>query len=346
MLAAVGWIALLQRPAPAEQEASATPELPTVVAERVSLRRIAPEVALAGSVVSRNDSHIASDVEGRVAWVADVGTIVQQGDVLARLDNSVASMQLASDKANVARLAAQLRFDRAQADRMESLYSQSAIAKATRDQAVSTREMDAGALAQAQAALSKSEYQQDHDQIRAPFAGRVVQRLINPGEYATAGKDIVRLVDIGSLEISAQAPIQYSQYVHEGSNLTAQIEDKSITAQVRAIVPVGDQLSRTVEVRLTLASGAAFVGDSARVLIPTAAPRDAIAVPRDALLLREEGTYVFKLDRHNTALRVAVETGSAQGDMIEVHGPIAVGERVVVRGGEHLEAGQKVRVKT
>ncbi|MBV9330829.1 MAG: efflux RND transporter periplasmic adaptor subunit [Alphaproteobacteria bacterium] len=346
VLAAVAWFAILQRPAPAEQSATAMTQLPTVVAERVALRRIAPQVALAGTVVSRNDSHIASDVEGRVAWVADVGTVVQQGDVVARLDSSVASMQLASDKANVARLAAQLRFDRAQADRMESLYSQSAIAKATRDQAISTREMDVGALAQAQAALSKSQYQHDHDEIRAPFAGRVVQRLINPGEYATAGKDIVRLVDIGSLEVSAQAPIQYSQFIHEGSTILAQIEDKPVAAKVRAIVPVGDQLSRTVEVRLSLAPGAAFVGDSARVLIPTAAPRDAVAVPRDALLLREEGTYVFKLDKHDTALRVAVETGSTEGDMVEIRGPVAVGERVVVRGGEHLEAGQKVRVRT
>src|SRR5262249_39776507 len=151
---------------------------------------------------------------------------------------------------NVARLAAQLRFDRAQAERMQNLYSQNAIAKATRDQAVAARDVDVGALTQAQAMLSKSQYQHDHDEIRAPFAGRVVQRLINPGEYATAGKPIVRLVDIGTLEVSAQAPIQNSAFVHEGSTLTTLIEDKQVPATVRAIVPVGDQLSRTVEIRL------------------------------------------------------------------------------------------------
>jgi RND family efflux transporter MFP subunit len=344
--AAIAAIAFLARPAPAEQNAAPQVELPAVVAERVVLKRIAPQITLAGTVVSKNDSQLAADVEGRVAWVADVGTVVKQDDVVARLDNSVASMQLASDKANVARLAAQLRFDRAQAERMENLYSQNAIAKATRDQAIAARDVDVGALAQAQAVLGKSQYQHDHDEIRAPFAGRVVQRLINPGEYATAGKPIVRLVDIGTLEVSAQAPIQSSQFIHEGMNITALIEDKPIITQVRAIVPVGDQLSRTVEIRLTLAPGAAFVGDSAKVQIPSAEPRDAIAVPRDALLLREEGTYLFKLDKNNAAVRVGVETGSADGGLIEVHGPVSVGERVVIRGAEHLEAGQKVRVKT
>lgn len=345
--AAIAAIAFLARPAPAEQSAAESKqELPAVVAERVVLKRIAPQITLAGTVVSKNDSQLAADVEGRVASVADVGTVVKEGDVVARLDDSVASMQLSSDKANVARLAAQLRFDRAQAERMENLFSQNAIAKATRDQAISARDVDVGALAQAQAVLSKSQYNRDHDEIRAPFAGRVVQRLINPGEYATAGKPIVRLVDIGTLEVSAQAPIQYSQFVHEGQTITTLIEDKPVAATVRAIVPVGDQLSRTVEIRLVLAAGTAFVGDSAKVQIPSAAPRDAIAVPRDALLLREEGTYLFKLDKNNTAVRVGVETGSAEGDLIEVHGPVSVGERVVIRGAEHLEAGQKVRVKT
>ena len=345
--AAIAVIVFLTRPAPAEQSAAdPKQELPAVVAERVVLKRIAPQITLAGTVVSKNDSQLAADVEGRVAWVADVGTVVKQDDVVARLDSSVASMQLASDKANVARLAAQLRYDRAQAERMENLFSQNAIAKATRDQAVSQRDVDAGALAQAQAGLSKSQYDHDHDEIRAPFAGRVVQRLINPGEYATAGKPIVRLVDIGTLEVSAQAPIQDSQFIHEGMTIATLIEDKPVPATVRAIVPVGDQLSRTVEIRLTLAPGTAFVGDSVKVQIPSAAPRDAIAVPRDALLLREEGTYLFKLDKNNTAVRVGVETGSAAGDLIEVRGPVSVGERVVIRGGEHLEAGQKVRVKT
>jgi hypothetical protein len=125
--------------------------------------------------------------------------------------------------------------------------------------------------------------------------------------------------------------------------LSTLIENKTISAVVRAIVPVGDQLSRTVEVRLTLASGAAFVGDSAKVMIPTAAPRDALAVPRDALLLREDATYLFKLDKKNAALRVAVQTGSSAGDMVEVVGPLSVGDRVIIRGAERLEPGQKVR---
>jgi RND family efflux transporter MFP subunit len=334
-------LASLMLMAPAFAQKSAEP--PSVGVMQVRNVMMAPKVAMPGTVVSLNDSQLASEVEGRIAWVADVGTVVKKSDVVARIDNMLAGLQLASDKANVARLAAQARYDRAQADRMENLFAQNAIAKATRDQAVSTRDMDAAALAQAQAAESKSQYQFTHSDIRAPFAGRVVARLINPGEYATAGKPVVRLVDIGSTEISVQTPIDAARYLREGMTLTVEIESKPASATVRAIVPVGDVASRTIEVRLVLPAGAGFVGDAAKVFIPTAQPRNVVAVPRDALVLREDNTYIFKVNGKSQAERIAVETGAEEGPLVEVRGPITPGERVIVRGAERLEAGQKVR---
>lgn len=300
-------------------------------------------MALPGTVVSLNDSHIASEVEGKIAWVADVGTIVAAGGVVARIDQSVSKLQLDSDRANYNRLAAQVKYDRVQATRMDNLFSQNAIARATKDQADSTRDADSGGLAAAKAAMMKSQYQYEHDIIRAPFAGRVVQRLINPGEYATVGKDIVRLVDIGSLEVSAQIPIDSSRFLKERLPITMLIEGKAVEGTVRAIVPVGDTVSRSIELRIIVPAGAVTVGDAVRVYVPSAEPRNVLAVPRDALVLREDNTYIFKVDGKNTAQRIAVETGTEDGVLVEVKGPIAPGERVIVRGAERLEAGEKVR---
>jgi RND family efflux transporter MFP subunit len=327
----------------AQAQQAPPPPPPKVAVVQARAVKMAPKVALPGTVVARNDSHLASEVEGRVAWVAEVGTIARAGDVVARIDKNVAGMQLTSDRANVARLAAQLRFDSSQAERMDRLYSQSAIAKATRDQASSTRDMDAAGLAQAQASLRKSEYQYNHSEIRAPFPGRVVARLINPGEYAAPGKEIVRLVDTDSIEVKAQAPIDTAHFLHEGMPVTVQVAKNAVIAIVRAIVPVGDELSRTIEVRVALKPGQAFVGDAAKVLAPSAAVRDVLAVPRDALVLREDNTYVFKVDGKNVATRVAVETGTEDGALVEVRGAIKAGERVIVRGAERLEARQKVQ---
>lgn len=337
-LAAAGLLAAFSAAGDAQ-----TAPAPSVTFVQARAVKMAPKLTLPGTVVARSDSKLASEVEGRVAWVAEVGTIVKANDVVARIDKNMAGMQLTSDKANLARLAAQLRFDRSQAARMDNLYSQNAISKSTRDQTASTRDMDAAALAQAQSSLKRSQYQYDHSEIRAPFPGRVVARLINPGEYATPGKDIVRLVDIDSIEVKTQAPIDGAHFLREGMALTVVIAQRPITSIVRAIVPVGDELSRTIEVRLSLKPGQAFVGDAAKVYVPSAAPHDVLAVPRDALVLREDNTYIFKIGPKDVAQRVAVETGSEDGTMVEVHGPVKPGERVIVRGAERLEAGQKVR---
>lgn len=322
------------------QQARRDPPKVTVVQARAV--KMAPKLVIPGTVVARSDSRLASEVEGRIAWVAEVGTVVKAGDVVARLDKNMAAMQLASDKANVARLLAQLRYDRNQAARMENLFQQNAIAKATRDQATSTRDMDAAGLGQAQAALRRSQYQFDHSDIRAPFPGRVVARLINVGEYAAVGKEIVRLVDVGSMEVKAQVPIDTAHFLREGTPIVAEIAKHRIYTTVRAIVPVGDELSRTIELRLTLKPGQAYVGDAAKVFVPSAAPRDVLAVPRDALVLREDNTYLFKVDGKNVATRVAIETGTEDGSLVEVRGAVKAGERVIVRGAERLEAGQKV----
>jgi len=319
-------------------------ELPAVSVTHVKATKIAPQVTYPGTVVSRNDSRLAADFEGRVEWVAEVGAVVKQGDVVARLDSHMAAMQLESDKANVARLSAVVQFDRGHATRMQELLDRKVMSKSAADQAVSTRDSNEAALKQADAAMKRSKYQLDHAEIRAPFDGRVVARLINAGEYASAGKDVVRLVDLSAIEISTRIPIASMQYLKEGARVTADVQGKPVETSVRVIVPVGDEQSRTVEVRLSLAAEAAFVGDAAKVMIPSAEPRTVLAVPRDALVLREENTYLFKLGKDNKAERIAVQTGAKDGDMVEVLGMLREGERVIIRGAERLETGQKVRL--
>ena len=343
-LAAVVLLAALARTPHAQaDQAPQVPPPPSVGVMAAKMVRMAPKLALPGTVMSRSDSQLASEVEGRVSWVAEVGTVVKAGDVVARIDSKLAGLQLQSDKANATRLTAQLSYDRDQASRMDNLFNQNAIAKSTRDQAKSTRDMDTAALAQAQANIARSQYQFSHSDIRAPFGGRVVARLINAGEYATPGKAIVRLVDTGSLEVSVQSPIDAAHYIAEGAQLTVVIQGKPTLAKVRAIVPVGDVASRTIEVRIALPAGAGLVGDAAKVFLPAAQPHNVLAVPRDALVLREENTYVFKVDRKGQAQRVAVETGAEEGALVEIKGLVSAGEKVIVRGAERLEAGQKVK---
>jgi len=112
---------------------------------------------------------------------------------------------------------------------------------------------------------------------------------------------------------------------------------------VRAIIPVGDEVSRSLEIRVILEEPSPLVGSAVRVAVPTAIPEVVLAVPRDALVIRQEANYVFRIVE-GSAEQVAVQTGTSDIDLIAVSGGLAAGDEVVVRGAERLRDGQSVRI--
>jgi multidrug efflux pump subunit AcrA (membrane-fusion protein) len=89
--------------------AAAEPPAPQAVVEvgTVSLKPVAVDSWIPGSIVSRADARIASVIAGRVVWIADVGTRVRQGEPIARLDDTVSRLRFDDLRAQVARARAQ-----------------------------------------------------------------------------------------------------------------------------------------------------------------------------------------------------------------------------------------------
>jgi len=67
-------------------------------------------------------------------------------------------------------------------------------------------------------------------------------------------------------------------------------------------------------------------------------------VPRDALVLRQNGSFVFRINADNKAEQVKVEIGDSSGELIAVHGDLAEGDRVAIRGAENLSQGTEVKI--
>jgi hypothetical protein len=78
--------------------------------------------------------------------------------------------------------------------------------------------------------------------------------------------------------------------------------------------------------------------------MPTAVAREVLTVPRDALVLRREGAFVYRIDDELKAEQVSVITGLGAGKLIEVIGDINAGDRVVIRGAERLSTGMIVQI--
>lgn len=92
------------------------------------------------------------------------------------------------------------------------------------------------------------------------------------------------------------------------------------------------------------ASATWTVGQLVSVGIPIRPGVESLAIPRYALVLRQDGSFVFRINDENKAERVAVEIGDSSGDLIGVRGQLAAGERVAVRGAENLREGAEVKI--
>ncbi|MGI9264809.1 MAG: efflux RND transporter periplasmic adaptor subunit [Gammaproteobacteria bacterium] len=319
------------------------PPAPVKVVAAESLN-MASTVLAPGTVVSLHDASIAAEIAGSLKSVAEVGDEVQAGDVIAAINDDDLQLQLQFADATIKRLEASLKYSNRQLDRQKKLASQNIAARNELDETESQRDMAEQELIQAKVSRKQIVLLIEKSRIRAPFGGRIVARFRDAGEYLSVGSEVVRLVDTNNIEIQAQAPITVARFLDEGTDVVIRDRDRSVISQVRAVIPVGDQRSRMIEVRIRLNEENWVIGSAVRVALPEAHPVQVVAVPRDALILRQNSTYLFKVNVDDTVEQVTVTTGIGSGSLIEVSGDVHDGDRVVVRGGETLRAGQSVMI--
>jgi len=319
-------------------------ERPVVEVGTVSVRPVSVASWIPGSIVSRSDARIASVIAGRVVWIAEVGTRVGQGEAIARLDDTVPRLRLEDLRAQVARARAQQQFNSSQLERFNRLAATQVLSASQLEDARAQREMSTDDLTRVEAQLRQVQYDISQSVIRAPFPGVVTERFIQRGAYLQTGAATVRLVNTSDIEARATAALSLASNVHPGQTVTVRDHGVEKNGRVRTVVPVGDDRSRQFEVRVTLASPEWLVGTPVEVSLPSAEVRTAVTVPRDALVIRQNHSYVLRVTRANTVEELDVTPGPGIADLVEVRGPLAAGDRLVVRGGERLAAGQAVRV--
>jgi len=344
-VSAMAIIAGVVTPLTAQQQGGQTPPALVEIAEATS-EMMAPQVFMPGTIVSLNDSRISAEITGRVLWVASEGTRIQKGDIIAEIDDSNIKLVVARNRSQIKRLEARIRYLKTDLTRVEELAAANNVAASRLEEAQSTLDMTEQDLLQARIALEQSEINMARTKVRAPFPGRIVARLAQAGEYSVPGRQLVRLVDTEHLEVSAQAPVALARILRDDQIVSLRRDGIVADANIRALVPVGDSVSRTMEIRVSLPGGARYVvGGAVQIGLPSSAAEQVVAVPRDALVLRREGTFVFRVNADNTAERFLVRTGAATGAIVAISGGIKGGDRVITRGGERLRAGQVVQTQ-
>lgn len=319
------------------------PASPVRVEEVVNMK-IAPHMWTAGTVMSRDDARIAAEVAGRIASIADVGDFIEASQPIAVIDDTRLRLQQQEATSNVKSLTTRIGFLKKEVARTDKLATSKLTSQTAVDEIRSDYEIAIADREAARARLALIDDKLTKTQVAAPFSGYVTERLKVPGENVSDGTQIVRLVGLDNLEIEASAPLRYVRFIQQGMQLDVKDFETQTTATLRTLVSIGANTSRQFIMRLDFDTPGWLPGTPVRIAVPTDEFSERMVVPRDALVLRRDGAFVFRVKDDNTAEKVPVTVGIAHDRHIAVTGGLKPGERVVTRGGERLRPGQAVSI--
>jgi HlyD family secretion protein len=231
--------------------------------------------------------------------------------------------------------------------------------KSTRD--IRTRIARQNIAAQAAEIRRISDLRERHT-IRAPFSGYVTQILTEKGSWVARGAGVIELIQLDFVEMRVNVPQEYFSSLGETMADRSKMPEipvlvnslnANLSGTIVELIPQADERTRTVPLIIRIAnprneSGHSLVpGLIATATLSIGQPEPVVMVPKDAIVLGQGGSAVFVIRRDGEMLsaeRVAVTTGSGDGELIAVNGQINEGDEVVVQGNEQLRTGQQVNL--
>ena len=325
------------------QSTPATTKAAAVIIETAALSEVVihPQRELAASVMARNESKLSAEVSGVVLrWTAEAGSTVKKGEVLVVIDPvdfrlAVAQAQAALD-ASLARLRqAEQQLKRSQALVRQGYFSQEALIQRETEVALmrSERASQQAQLAVAQRQLAKAT-------LRAPFAGSVMERMVQTGEVVVPGTVLYVIAETGAAEVSANIAPADVAGLRRASDPVFATRGQSYALRLLRVGGTVSAPARTQEVRLGFAAGAAAkppvpVGSDGRLLWSDPQPY----LPAPLLVRRGEAIGVF-VEQDKVARFVALP-GAQEGRATAVALPAQT--RLVVRGQATLQDGVAIK---
>lgn len=273
---------------------------------------------------------IAPRVAGRIEELhVDEGSMVTKGQVLARLDDS--DLERTVDE-----LDAREHFAEEQYRRAEAVFRRGVGSAAERDRARTDWQA-------ADAAAARARAQREFMRLTAPADGQILRRDGEIGELIPVNQPVFYLSCCEGLRISAAVDEEDIALVEPGQRVLVRADafpERSFEATVKDITPMGDPVTRTYRVRITLPHDVPLrIGMTADTNIIVETRDDALLVPATAV--REGAVWVV---RDGRARRVTVTTGIQGALKVEVRDGLAEDDAVILSPPQELTDGARVRV--
>lgn len=310
--------------------------------------RVEQEVELPGTVEAPRSARVAAEVEGLVVELhAREGQHVKKGQPLISLRTDALSLELKRAQGDRREAEARLALAEAQLERARELVDQQVLSRQQLDDARFEYEAWRGRADRLQAEINRIELDLERSTVKAPFAGVVVSKATEVGEWVGKGATVMELLSPYILEVRVDVPERYYAGIQRDSRarvLFEALRNYELEGKITSLVPRANAQSRTFPllVQVRNPDGRIGAGMLAKVYLAAGEARAARIVPKDAVISRGQNRYVFLINEEGTVDMVPVTTGVAIGDWVEVDGPINDKAKVVTRGNERIRPGQRV----
>ena len=300
-----------------------------------------------GSLAARREMPVGVVGEGGIVTrvLVEPGSWVGAGQVLATVDRSVQTQTADSLAASIRVAQADLRLAQAELDRAQRLVANGFISKADIDRKTAARDQAQARLRVSQAQFSETQARNRRLDIRAPAAGLVLTRQVEPGQIVSSGSGVLfRMAMGGQMELRTQLAETDLQKLRPGvrAEVTPTGTTRRFPGEVWQVSPVIDPQTRQGIARVALKYDPALRPGgfaSARIV---AGGVTAVVLPQSAVQSDNQGNYVYTLNAENTAVRVPVTTGDVTEQGVAITSGLSGNERVVLTAGAFLNPGQKV----
>jgi RND family efflux transporter MFP subunit len=327
-----------------------------------------------GTITARTASTVSGKLMGTVQAVhVREGDMVQKGDLLVTLDQRQVSAQVdkaqaalkearrAESSAVSAHDAARAAADYAEATfkRYSQLLKENSVsqqeyeevasryrqAKAGQAQTAAMLEAARSRIQQAEAAVREATVAQKDAQVRAPYQGRIINKMVSEGDLASPGTPFFTIEEEGLYCADLVLPERHIQEIKIGMPVKVVVDalgDAQVVGEVGRIIPSADARSRSFQIKVAMPEDLDLKsGMFARVFIPVGGT-GMLLIPAASVVTEGQLSGVFVVDDNQVARFRLIRTGRQFDDRVEVISGLQPGQRFVTRVPPGLKDGDRI----
>jgi RND family efflux transporter MFP subunit len=358
VLVIVGIFSLLQRREQYNALAKETEKLsvPTVAVIHPTVEPAQEDLVLPSTLQAYVESPIYARTSGYLKkWYHDIGSHVQQGELLADIDTPEVDQQLYQARADLGTAQANENLSRITSTRYEELIKTDGVSKQEVDNAVGDFAAKRAASASAQANVRRLEELESFKHVYAPFAGVITRRNVDTGNLINAGnggsaQELFVLAATDPIRSYVSVPEVYAAAVRPGIGAyleLTQFPGEKFQGKVARTADAIDLASRTLntEVDVPNKTGQLLPGGYAQVHLLVGVTGTRLQVPVNALLFRAEGLRAVVVDANHKTHLQQLAIGRDYGTSLEVLQGLRAGDWIVLNPPDSLDEGMQVNVK-